>query len=175
MSTTGGPATYPTVAAGALDARAALQTAATTACAALADLPGIGRPKVVHGQAFDYLGRVPESDIVGVEIASTDNADGSNSVGPGRREQHDVDLELTVCAFRVTTDSAETEGRAWAILAAIDEHVRRNDPDLGHAVVWARVTSSSAASAEKKANDGYSGRATGVTATVKCRVIAAIR
>ena len=83
-------------------------------------------------------------------------------------------LALTVVAFRVTEDVGETLSRAWGLLALVDQHVRSTDPTLGGAVLWARVTSTDAGSAPRKASGGYSGRVSMVEATVECGVIAAV-
>ena len=115
---------------------------------------------------------VDGDDIVGVDL--TGSALTTGTVASSRREQHTVKLALTVVAFRVTEDVGETLSRAWGLLALVDQHVRSTDPTLGGAVLWARVTSTDAGSAPRKASGGYSGRVSMVEATVECGVIAAV-
>lgn len=168
----GGPGTWPTVAAAVVGALDALTTAVHAVVDTMHD-DEANVPVVVPGAALDSLGWVPGMDIVGIEPAST--ARDAGTMSPTRREQHTIRLDLSVCAFRVTTDESETTRRAWAILAAIDEHIRRADPDLGHEVLWAGITTTTTASGEAKVNDHYSGRASVVLATIECGVIVAVR
>lgn len=165
---TAGPGAWPTIAAamaGALDAYAAI---VEQVLAGLVVESEAWRPMLVRGDATDWLGRVDALDLVGVEVAGSSMSDAT--VSPTARQLHRVMLQLSAVCFRETEDQAETDRLAFAVLDAIDGHVRRTDPDLGHAVQWARITSTSAASAPTKVG-AYQGRATGITATVECAVI----
>lgn len=161
-----GVATYPAVAEAASTVLTALKDAVS---AGVTPLPDSGLVSIVPGYVYPQL----SDDQVTVEWATSTLAEGGTN-GTGRREHHDLQLTVTLDVQRITDDELVTIDRALALLAAVEDQVRRTDPTLGGTALWCRMSESRMATSTED-SDAWQGRVTEIAATFECRVIVVTR
>ena len=156
---TTGVGMYPSIGAATAAVKTALHAAVL---AALADDPdGVD-------VAFGFVWPPPHLwDIVAV--TSTRTTPGDGTVSPNRRRQMTVYQDLSILSFRVTDDEMVVHDRAYAVLAAIDEHLRE-EPTLGGAVLWVLSDDVASDGATTTEDAGY-GRVCEIAVTYAAQII----
>ncbi|WP_066586301.1 S8/S53 family peptidase [Cellulomonas timonensis] len=154
-----GTGTHKTAGAGVNAVKTALHTRIVAALAAA------GEDEV--DAAFGFRWPAQWDDTIAVTaVRATPQED---TLGPQRRRQVDVQVDVNIVSYRVTDDEKVTHDRAFGLLDVVDQAMRA-EPTLGGVALWCFCgeVQSDGATAEDDAGEG---RVTEIAATYEARII----